>query len=39
MCDFELAPFAELGKGAKIYELFGDDLDDLLKDLTKKLVS
>ena len=39
MSDFELAPFAELGNGAKVYELFGDDLDNLLKELTKKLVS
>ena len=39
MSDFELAPFAELGNGAKVYELFGDDLDNILTDLTKKLVS
>ena len=39
MSDFEYTPFAEHGNGAKVYELFGDDLDDLLKDLTKKLVS
>ena len=39
MSDFELAPFAELGNGAKVYELFGDDLDGILKDLTEKLVS
>ena len=39
MSDFELAPFAELGNGAKVYELFGEDLDDILTGLTKKLVS
>ncbi len=39
MSDFELAPFAELGNGAKVYELFGDALDNMLTDLTKKLVS
>lgn len=39
MSDFELAPFAELGNGAKVYQLFGDDLDDILIDITKKLVS
>ena len=37
--DFEYTPFAELGNGAKVYQLFGDDLDDILKDLTEKLVS
>ncbi len=39
MSDFEYAPFAELGNGAKVYELFGDELESLLKDLTEKLVS
>ncbi len=39
MEDFEYAPFAELGNGAKVYELFGDGLEDLLKELTEKLVS
>lgn len=39
MSDFELAPFAELGNGAKVYELFGDTLDNILTDLTEKLVS
>ena len=38
MSDFELAPFAERGNGAKVYQLFGDDLDDILRDLTKKLI-
>ena len=37
--DFEYAPFAELGIGAKVYELFGDGLEDLLRELTEKLVS
>lgn len=39
MADFEYAPFAELGNVVKVYELFGDDLDEILKDLTEKLVS
>ena len=39
MEDFEYAPFAELGNGAKVYQLFGDGLDAILKDLTEKLVS
>ena len=39
MDDFEYTPFAELGNGARIYQLFGDDLGDILTDLTKKLVS
>ena len=39
MSDFEYTPFAELGNGARVYELFGDDLDNILTDLTEKLVS
>ena len=39
MSDFEYTPFAELGNGARIYELFGDNLDNILKELTEKLVS
>lgn len=39
MDDFEYAPFAEHGNGARVYQLFGNDLDNLLKDLTEKLVS
>lgn len=39
MADFEFTPFAEHGNGSKVYQLFGDDLDNLLKSLTKKLVS
>ena len=39
MEDFEYAPFAELGNGAKVYELFGDGLDNVLKELTEKLIS
>ena len=38
MSDFEYAPFAELGNGAKVYELFGDSLEDILAELTEKLV-
>ena len=39
MDDFEYTPFAELGNGAKVYQLFGDDLGNILRDLTEKLVS
>jgi len=39
MSDFELTPFAERGNGARVYELFGDDLGGILKDLTEKLIS
>lgn len=39
MSDFELAPFADIGNGAKVYQLFGDELDNILTDLTQKLVS
>ncbi|MYB96035.1 DEAD/DEAH box helicase [Candidatus Poribacteria bacterium] len=39
MSDFEYTPFAEHGNGAKVYQLFGDDLDNILTDLTEKLVS
>ena len=37
--DFEYTPFAELGNGARVYQLFGEDLNGILKDLTEKLVS
>ena len=39
MSDFEYTPFAEHGNGAKVYQLFGDDLESILTDLTDKLVS
>ena len=39
MSDFEYTPFAEHGNGAKVYELFGDELDSILTDLREKLVS
>ena len=39
MSDFEYTPFAEHGNGAKVYELFGDDLEDILTNITEKLVS
>lgn len=39
MSDFEYTPFVEHGNGAKVYELFGDALDNMLSDLTEKLVS
>ncbi len=37
--DFGDTPFAQRGGVAKAYQLFGDDLDDMLNDLTQKLVS
>ena len=39
MDDFEYTPFAERGNGAKVYQLFGDNLDNILQELTEKLVS
>ncbi len=36
--DFEYAPFAELGNGMKAYQLFGEDLEALLNELTQVLV-
>ena len=38
MEDFEYAPFAEHGNGVRVYQLFGDDLDNILKNLTEKLI-
>ncbi len=37
--DFEFTPFAQRGGVARAMQLFGDDLDDMLTDLTEKLVS
>ena len=37
--DFEYTPFAELGNGTKVHQLFGDSLHDMLTDLTENLVS
>ncbi len=39
MEDFEYAPFAERGNGTRVYQLFGDNLNNILKDLTEELVS
>ena len=39
MDDFEYAPFAEHGNGVRAYQLFGDNLDNILNDLTEKLIS
>ena len=39
MSDFEYTPFAQRGGVTRAYQLFGDDLEDMLKDLTEKLVS
>ena len=35
--DFEYTPFAQRGGVAKADQLFGDDLEDMLKDFTRKL--
>ncbi len=37
--DFEYIPFSRRGGMARATQLFGDDLEDMLKDLTEKLVS
>ncbi len=37
--DFEYTPFAQRGGVARAMQLFGDGLEDMLKDLTEKLVS
>ncbi len=39
IADFGYIPFAQRGGIAKAIELFGDELVDMLKDLTEKLVS
>ena len=38
MSDFQLAPFNQQGGLGKVYELFGDELPDLLEDLNLALV-
>ncbi|MYI95230.1 hypothetical protein F4083_13085, partial [Candidatus Poribacteria bacterium] len=37
--DFEYTPFAQRGGVARADQLFGDELEDMLTDLTEKLVS
>ncbi len=37
--DFEYTPFTENGGLTKTSKLFGDDLEEILTDLTEKLVS
>ena len=37
--DFEYPPFVERGGLGKAYELFGDDLDPLLDELTEVLAA
>ncbi len=37
--DFEYIPFAERGGVSRAIQLFGDELPDMLKELTQKLVS
>ena len=36
--DFQYTPFTERGGITKAQQLFGDNLDDMLTDLTEKLV-
>lgn len=37
--DFEYTPFAQQGGVSRVFHLFGDELDDMLADLTENLVS
>ncbi len=37
--DFELAPFYEKGGAVKVYEVFGTELDNVLKELNEVLVA
>ncbi len=37
--DFEYTPFAQRGGVARAYQLFGDELEDMLKDITETLVA
>ena len=39
MDDFELSPFYEKGGAVKVYQLFGNEVSDILNDLNKVLVS
>jgi type I restriction enzyme R subunit len=38
MDDFELSPFYEKGGAVKIYQLFGKDLNNVLKELNEVLI-
>lgn len=38
MDDFELAPFYNKGGAVKVSQVFGDELDDILKELNEVLV-
>lgn len=39
MDDFELAPFNQKGGAVKVYQLFGKELDEILKDLNERLAA
>ena len=39
MDDFELAPFNQKGGAVKVYQLFGKELDGILKDLNERLAA
>ncbi len=39
MDDFELAPFHQKGGAVKVNQLFGKELDGLLKDLNERLAA
>lgn len=39
MDDFELAPFYEKGGPVKVYQVFGDELDEILEELNEVLVA
>ena len=37
--DFDYAPFAQEGGIGKVYQIFGDDLKELIKELNEKLAA
>ncbi len=39
MEDFEFAPFNQKGGAVKVYQLFGKELDGILKDLNERLAA
>jgi len=39
MDDFELAPFHQKGGAVKVNQLFGKELDEILKDLNERLAA
>jgi len=39
MEDFELAPFNQKGGAVKVYQVFGQELDGILKELNERLAA